>query len=42
MKEKLNVDYDWIYLMAKAKEEGFTIEEIRTFLDKNRLKEYVK
>ncbi|WP_148294982.1 DNA-binding anti-repressor SinI [Gracilibacillus boraciitolerans] len=42
MQSKLNVDYDWIYLMAKAKEEGFTVEEIRAFLDKFILKETLK
>ncbi|UOQ47279.1 anti-repressor SinI family protein [Gracilibacillus caseinilyticus] len=34
MESKLNVDYEWIYLMLKAKEIGCTTEEIKEFLTK--------
>ncbi|WP_187371013.1 anti-repressor SinI family protein [Gracilibacillus massiliensis] len=42
MKTKQNVDYEWIYLMAKAKEKGYSADEVRAYLDKNKLKECVK
>ncbi|MGP4041696.1 anti-repressor SinI family protein [Gracilibacillus sp. D59] len=41
MPTKINVDYEWIYLMAKAKESGYTIEEVREFLKKNECKSNV-
>ncbi len=42
MKSILNVDYEWIYLMAKAKENGYTVEEVRAFLEKHQIKECAK
>ncbi|QGH35189.1 DNA-binding anti-repressor SinI [Gracilibacillus salitolerans] len=35
MATKINVDYEWIYLIAKAKENGYTLEEVREFLKKS-------
>ncbi|UOQ86174.1 anti-repressor SinI family protein [Gracilibacillus salinarum] len=34
MESKVNVDYEWIYLMLKAKEIGCSKEEVKEFLTK--------
>ncbi|WP_018931418.1 anti-repressor SinI family protein [Gracilibacillus lacisalsi] len=42
MPTKVNVDYEWIYLIAKAKAEGYTVEEVREFLKQNNCKSNVQ
>lgn len=38
MATKMDVDYEWLYLMVKAKNEGLTVEEIKVFLEQNKKK----
>ncbi|SFM05830.1 Anti-repressor SinI [Gracilibacillus orientalis] len=42
MLTKTNVDCEWIYLMAKAKADGYTVEEIREFLNQSKYKSNVQ
>lgn len=34
----LNMDYEWVYLLLKAKEQGYTITEIKAFIDREKKK----
>ncbi|MGN8645666.1 anti-repressor SinI family protein [Gracilibacillus sp. HCP3S3_G5_1] len=39
---KVKVDYEWLYLIAKAKEKGYTLVEVREFLNKSKSKSNVQ
>lgn len=32
------MDYEWVYLLLKAKEQGYTITEIKAFIDREKKK----
>ncbi|KAB8134721.1 DNA-binding anti-repressor SinI [Gracilibacillus oryzae] len=38
MGEVLQLDYEWIYLLLEAKEAGLTVDEVKEFIEKEKLK----
>lgn len=42
MATKVNVDNEWIYLIAQAKEKGYTIDEVKEFINKSISKSQVQ